>query len=80
MIVSSSAVTGDGRRAPIWAIHSWTPWPIPATTRPGASPASVASSIAVIAGLRTTAGRIPIPTVRRSVTASAVAASEIPAV
>jgi hypothetical protein len=53
---------------------------MPATTRPDASPASVAISIAVNTGLRATAGRMPSPTVSRSVTASAAAASVTPVV
>ena len=73
-IVSSSVVTGEGVRAPICSIHDCTPWPMPGRNRPGASSHRVAISIAVIAGLRATAGRMPIPTVSRSVVASAVAA------
>ena len=53
---------------------------MPAITRPGARLASVAISIAVMAGLRATAGRMPMPTVVRSVRANAVAASEMAAV
>ncbi len=53
---------------------------MPATTRPGASAASVAISIAVTAAVRATAGRMPMPTVSRSVRASAVAARLMPAV
>lgn len=53
---------------------------MPGSTRPGASSHMVAISIAVMAGLRATAGRIPSPTVSRSVTASADAARLIPAV
>ena len=48
---------------------------MPPTTRPGPMLASVAISMAVIAAVRATAGRMPRPTVRRSVTASAAAAS-----
>ena len=62
-------VSGDGVAAPICAIHSWIPWPIPATTRPGAMLARVAISIAVIAAVRATAGRMPMPTMSRSVRA-----------
>ena len=80
VIASSRVVSGDGVRAPICSIHSCTPCRCPASSRPGASCASVAISIAVIAGLRATAGRMPIPTVNVSVRASAVAARLIPAV
>ena len=74
-MTSSSVVSGDGVRAPICPIHDCTPWPMPGSTRPGASRHSVEISIAVIAGLRATAGRMPRPTGSRSVTASAAAAS-----
>jgi hypothetical protein len=80
VIVSSSLAKGDRGRTPICAIHSWTPWPMPGRKRPGARLHKVAISIAVIAGLRATAGRIPTPTFSRSVTASAVAARLTPAV
>ena len=50
------------------------PMPEPAVNRSGCSLASPAISIAAIAGLRTAAGRSPMPTPIRSVTASAVAA------
>ena len=79
-IVSSSVVNGEGVSAPICSIHDCTPWPMPGRNRPGASSHRVAISIAVIAGLRATAGRMPIPTVSRSVVASAVAARLTPAV
>ena len=74
-MTSSSVVSGDVVAAPIWAIQDWIPCPIPPTTRPGARLARVAISMAVIAAVRATAGRIPSPTVRRSVVASAAAAS-----
>ena len=80
VITSARVVTGDGVRAPICAIQSGTPWPMPGRTRPGARPHKVESSIAVIAGLRATAGRMPSPSVSRSVTASAAAASDMPVV
>ena len=80
-IVSSSVVSGEEVRAPICSIHDCTPWPIPGSSRPGASSHRVAISIAHgIAGLRATAGRIPIPTVSRSVVARAAAARVTPAV
>ncbi len=79
-IVSSSVASGEGVRAPICSIHDCTPWPMPGRNRPGASSHRVAISIAVIAGFRATAGMMPIPTVSRSVVASAVAARLTPAV
>jgi hypothetical protein len=53
---------------------------MPGTKRPGASAQSVAISIAVTAAVRTTAGRMPRPTVSRSVTLNAAADSVGPAV
>ena len=53
---------------------------MPGRTRPGEMLHRVAISIAVIAGVRATAGRIPIPTEIDSVTANAVAARLTPAV
>ena len=72
-IVSSSVVNGEGVRAPICSIHDCTPWPMPGSNRPGASSHRVAISIAVIAGLRATAGQDADPDRSRSVVASAVA-------
>ena len=71
---SSIKVNGDATRAPAWPIHSWTPWPSPAISRPGNIRARVASSIAVRAALRRGVGMIPMPTVIRDVQASAAAA------
>ena len=70
----------DAGAAPTWCIHEATPCPMPACTRPGKAPASVASSIAVKAALRTTAGRIPMPTITDVVAASASVAVVSPPV
>jgi hypothetical protein len=67
-----------GWQGATWCIHAATPCPSPGTARPGNRRASVASSIAVAAGLRSTAGRMPSPTVIRSVAARAVAAEAMP--
>jgi hypothetical protein len=48
--------------------------------RPGPSPHSVANSIAVMAGLRATAGTMPNPTRSESVTDNAAADRLTPAV
>ena len=79
-MTSSRVVSGLGVRAPICSIHVCTPWPMPAMRRPGARFARVAISIAVMAGLRATAGRMPSPTVVRCVRASAAEASAMPEV
>ena len=60
--------------APILAIHSGIPCPMLAMRRPGARLASVATSMAVIAGFRATADITPIVTRKDSVTASATPA------
>ena len=51
---------------------------MPATSRPGNIRSSVASSIAVSAALRSGTGSSPMPTVIRSVAASAAAAEAMP--
>jgi len=77
-VYSRSSVIGDSARAPAWPIQSSTPCPTPATSRPGNSRLTVASSIAVSATLRSGTGSSPIPTVTRLVAASIAVAVAMP--
>jgi hypothetical protein len=71
-------VSGLAGHAPTCRIQPGIPCPMPTSTRPGNSSASVETSSAVNAAFRTAAGRIPMPSRIRSVIASAAAACAIP--
>ncbi|GLY98954.1 hypothetical protein Acsp02_62080 [Actinoplanes sp. NBRC 103695] len=78
MVYSRSSVSGLAGQAPTDRIQPGIPCPSPATTRPGNSCARVASSMAANAAFRAPAGRIPMPTTIREVTASTAPAWAIP--